>query len=329
MKKELDAPMRDRERPYPGLGVISLALGLVCMAIAGVILIQGLLQFSANQAAQWIFIASGIAFQVVESFCFVAASRTSPHSRGWRYAMFTLGVCLFVFSIAIMTIAQRAALAVDELAASANDEQRRILHTRLASIDQLIDGYRLNAATQSRSVYAQSRKLGQTSLNLAKDLEEQKQAITAQLLALASHNTQTAADFFTRVERVIGWPATHIEFWFLFLRACLIEIAGVVCLSYGAYGLSVSAPRTTTTSAQPITQAGKEKPVTANRPRRVAKKPRAKTPRATQRTRTVKPSDTDNKPGELTVDVEDLGSLYAPEAPDAGQHPDKTIQLVS
>jgi len=81
---------------------------------------------------------------------------------------------LFGFSIAVMTFAQKAALETGESTAAAIDERRADIRQQIASLDDLIMSYRLNAEKQSKSIYANSRELGQDSINKATELIAEK-----------------------------------------------------------------------------------------------------------------------------------------------------------
>jgi len=244
-----------------------LSVGACFMIAAAFLLIQGLSRFSGESGSQNIFIVFGILFQIGESVCFIAAARQSHHSRLWRAGLLMLGIVLFSFSISVMTLAQKASMQVGINAASAVDEQRNYLRNQLESLDRSISSYRFNAESQSKSIYKDSRALGQDSLNRASALEEQKRALSAQLFELSNERRETSADFFARLETIVGWPAETTEFYFLVLRSFLIELCGVLFLAYGSYAISVlpapvpvrPAPDTTP-STKPSTKVSTKKP---------------------------------------------------------------------
>lgn len=204
------------------------------MAVAGYFLIQGLSQFSGSSGAKNMLIIGGILFQITESLCFIAASALTYHSLRWRYILFSLGMVLFSFSIGVMTLAQKTALQTGEAQAQANDEKREHIRDQIASLQQVIDSYRLNAEKQSKSIYKDSRALGQDSINRAAELEERKMQLSEELYALNTARRQTAADFFQRLEEVSGLPAKSTEFYFLVLRSLLLELSGIILMSFGA-----------------------------------------------------------------------------------------------
>ena len=216
-----------------------LSVGACFMIAAAYLLIQGLSRFSGETGSQNIFIVFGVLFQIGESVCFIAAARQSHHSKLWRVGLLMLGIILFSFSISVMTLAQKATMQVGINAASAVDEQRNYLREQIESLDRSINSYRFNAESQSKSIYKDSRALGQDSLNRAIALEEQKRSLSAQLFNLSNERRETSADFFARLENIVGWPAETTEFYFLVLRSLLIELCGVLFLAYGSYAISV------------------------------------------------------------------------------------------
>ena len=214
--------------------VIIFTVGLACMAVAGYFLIEGLSQFSGSNTARRMLIVGGVLFQVTESICFIAAAALTYHSLRWRYILFTLGSILFCFSIGVMTLAQKTALQSGEAQAQAIDEKRENLRKQIASLDQVIDSYRLNAERQSKSIYKDSRALGQDSINRATELEQKKFTLSEELYQLNLQRKHTAGDFFTRLEQISGLPRQSTEFYFLVIRSLLLELSGVILLSFGA-----------------------------------------------------------------------------------------------
>ncbi len=204
------------------------------MGVSGYFLIEGLSQFSGGGTAKNMLIIGGVLFQITESLCFIAASALTYHSLRWRYILFSLGVVLFGFSIAVMTLAQKTALQTGEAQAQAIDEKREHIRRQIASLEQVIGTYRLNAEKQSRSIYKDSRALGQDSINRAAEMEERKLRLSEELFALNTSRRQTAADFFQRLQEVSGLPAQSTEFYFLVLRSLLLELSGIILLSFGA-----------------------------------------------------------------------------------------------
>jgi len=155
---------------YPSLSItytFIFIIGLACMSVAGYFLIEGLSQFSGSNAAKRMLIAGGILFQITESICFISASALTYHSLTWRYTLFGLGLVLFSFSIGVMTLAQKTALQTGEAQAQAIDEKRDYTRKQIDSLDRAIASYRFNAEKQSKSIYKDSRALGQDSLNRA------------------------------------------------------------------------------------------------------------------------------------------------------------------
>jgi hypothetical protein len=227
----------NKSNPYPSLSITYIfifCIGLACMAVAGYFLIQGLSQFSGSGGAKNMLIIGGVLFQITESLCFIAASALTYHSLRWRYILFSLGMVLFSFSIGVMTLAQKTALQTGEAQAQANDEKREHIRSQIASLQQVIDSYRLNAEKQSKSIYKDSRALGQDSINRATELEERKMQLSEELYTLNTARRQTAADFFQRLEEISGLPAKSTEFYFLVLRSLLLELSGIILMSFGA-----------------------------------------------------------------------------------------------
>ena len=210
-------------------------VGLSAMIVSGWYLIEGMLHFAGDDRSKQVFIAAGIIFQVTESICFVAASAYTTRSWLWRGSLFTLGAVLFIFSIAVMTLAQKATLQVGDSQAQALDSQIHSIEQQITSLDNVIAGYRLNAETQSKSVFANSRELGQDSLNRATELEEKKLLLSGRLFELQKARKQTSADFFKQLESIIGFPALKTEFYFLMIRSVLMELCGIVLMAFAAH----------------------------------------------------------------------------------------------
>lgn len=204
------------------------------MAVAGYFLIEGLSQFAGSAAAKNMLIVGGVLFQITESLCFIAASALTYHSLRWRYILFSLGLVLFSFSIGVMTLAQKTALQTGEAQAQANDEKRGHIRSQITSLEEVIASYRFNAEKQSRSIYKDSRALGQDSINRAAELEEKKMRLSEELFALNTARRQTSSDFFHRLEEVTGLPEKSTEFYFLVLRSLLLELSGIILMSFGA-----------------------------------------------------------------------------------------------
>jgi len=209
-------------------------IGLACMTVAGYFLVEGLSQFSGSGGARNMLIVGGVLFQITESLCFISASALTHHSLQWRLVLFALGAILFCFSIGVMTLAQKTALQTGEAQAQANDERREHIRSQMASLQEVIDSYRANAASQSRSIYKDSRALGQDSINRAAEMEERKLLLSEELFKLNSDRQQTSSDFFLRLEEVTGLPQKSTEFYFLVLRSLLLETSGIILMSFGA-----------------------------------------------------------------------------------------------
>jgi hypothetical protein len=114
----------------------------------------------------------------------------------------------------------------------------------------LIISYRLNAERQSKSIFADSRRLGQDSINKATELSEKRMALTEKLYGLTESRRQTSKDFFIKLEEVTGLNALKTEFWFLFIRSFLLEICGIMLMSFGSHLLSRQKTWTTTQEIQ-------------------------------------------------------------------------------
>jgi len=209
-------------------------VGASCMIVAGYFLIEGLSQFSGDETTRNILIIGGILFQITESLCFIAAASLAFHSITWRMSLFGLGCVLFLFSIAVMTLAQKTALQTGINEASAIDEKRGQIREQIASLDRMIESYRYNAEKQSKSIYKDSRALGQDSINRAADIEMEKSKLSEQLFLLNQQRKETSIDFFIRLEEVTGLPAVSTEFYFLVLRSLLLELCGIILMAFAA-----------------------------------------------------------------------------------------------
>jgi len=229
-------------------------VGMSCMVVAGFFLIEGLSQFSGDATTRNILIVGGILFQITESLCFIAAASLSFHSVVWRITLFGLGCILFLFSIAVMTLAQKTALQTGINTAAAIDQKRNDIRAQLESLNRMIDSYRLNAERQSKSIYKDSRALGQDSINRANELEQQKINLSNELYQLNQERRETSADFFQRMHDVTGLPAKETEFYFLVIRSLLLELSGILLMAFGANLRVISKPSSV---KLPIVQTGK------------------------------------------------------------------------
>ncbi|MDH5325163.1 MAG: hypothetical protein OEZ68_09660 [Gammaproteobacteria bacterium] len=210
-------------------------VGFCAMAVSGWYLIEGMLHFAGDDTSKRVFIAAGIIFQITESICFIAAAALSSKKLYWRSMLFAMGCILFLFSIGVMTLAQKAALQSGNNQATALDTQIESIKAQIASLDNVIAGYRFNAEKQSKSVYANSRELGQDSLNRATDLEIKKISLNEKLFQLQNQRKQSSSDFFTQLEKVTGWPALQSEFYFLITRSILLELCGIMLMAFAAH----------------------------------------------------------------------------------------------
>lgn len=210
-------------------------VGMSAMVVAGWYLIEGMLHFAGDETSKRVFIAAGIIFQITESICFIAAAALTAGSIYWRMSLVLLGTLLFLFSITVMTLAQKATLQSGESEANALEQQISAIQKQIASLDEMIAGYRLNAEKQSQSIFANSRELGQDSLNRATELEQQKLDLSNSLFNLTSAKRQTSSDFFEQLEKIIGLPALQTEFYFLVTRSLLLELCGIFLMAFAAY----------------------------------------------------------------------------------------------
>jgi len=210
-------------------------VGLAAMIVSGWYLIEGMLHFAGDDESKRVFIAAGIIFQITESICFISAAALSNKHISWRLSLFLLGCVLFFFSITVMTLAQKATLQSGENETSALNDQIDATKSQVASLNEMIAAYRLNAEKQSKSIYANSRELGQDSLNRATELESKKLDLSEKLYTLSSSRKQTSSDFFGQLESIIGFPAKQMEFYFLVSRSLLLELCGIFLLSFAAY----------------------------------------------------------------------------------------------
>ena len=210
-------------------------VGLAAMIVSGWYLIEGMLHFAGDDTSKRVFIAAGIIFQITESICFISAAALSNKHFYWRVLLLLLGCVLFFFSITVMTLAQKATLNSGEIETSALNDQISATKSQIASLDAMIAAYRLNAEKQSQSIYANSRELGQDSLNRATELEQKKLDLSEKLFTLSSARKQTSSDFFQQLESIINYPALQMEFYFLVTRSLLLELCGIFLLSFAAY----------------------------------------------------------------------------------------------
>ena len=210
-------------------------VGMAAMIVAGWYLIEGMLHFAGDDTSKRVFIAAGIIFQITESICFIAAAALTAGAIYWRISLVGLGTLLFLFSITVMTLAQKATLQTGESEAQAQEQQTVALQNQIKSLEQMISSYRLNAEKQSKSIFANSRELGQDSLNRATELENQKLELSNKLFVLNSAKRQTSSDFFKQLENTVGLPALQTEFYFLVCRSLLLELCGIFLMAFAAY----------------------------------------------------------------------------------------------
>lgn len=228
-------------------------VGLAAMCVSGWYLIEGMLRFAGDSGSNRVFVAAGLIFQITESICFILAAALVSKSLSWRLAFIGLGSVLFLFSISVMTLAQKATLQAGEFASSALNENIASLQAQVESLDEMIASYRFNAEKQSKSIYANSRELGQDSLNRATELELKKLELSEKLFQLNSQRRQTSSDFFKQVEQIIDVPALQAEFYFLVTRSLLLELCGILLMSYAAYlHAPIGVSRSTTVPSPPV-----------------------------------------------------------------------------
>ena len=212
-----------------------LGIGISLMVVAGFFLVEGLSQFAANENLKMALMASGILFQVAESACFITAAALDTKYAKWRGILLTGGVLLFMFSIAVVTIAQKASFEAGESSAQVADAKAADLATQIENLDKAIATYRLNAEKQSKSIYAQSRALGQDSLNKSMELADKRAQLAKELFALRNQRQVTSLDIFRRIENITGFGAENIELLYIFVRSLFLEFFGVLFLSIAAY----------------------------------------------------------------------------------------------
>ncbi|MDH5327619.1 MAG: hypothetical protein OEY58_19370 [Gammaproteobacteria bacterium] len=224
--------MRKHSRFDFGVWSIVLVCGAVSMICAAFFLIKGLSSGSFGSATN-VLIIGAIVLQVSEVILFLLASTDvlGQHSRLGRAGFFSLGCSLFLFSVFIMTMAQSTSLQTGVREAAANDSQRLRLEQQLESLTSIIDSYRKNADTQSQSVYANSRALGQDSINRAVELEQKKFAILEQLGQLDRSRKESSSDFFLRLESLTGIQQGYWGIAFLVTLSLLFEVIGIVLIT--------------------------------------------------------------------------------------------------
>ena len=210
-------------------------VGFCSMVVAGWFLIDGLSQFSASTSMYYALVLSAIIFQLGEAGMFVTAAVLPVYYRKWRWFTIVVGSSLFILSVLVMTLAQKSAMSSGEIKANAIDEKVRLLQSQIASIDSVIQSYQTNADKQSRSVYAQSRALGQDSLNRSSALLEKKLTLSSQIFDLQSKRNLTSGDFFSSVEKVTGFDGQTTELVYLVARSALLEFLGVSLMTLAAY----------------------------------------------------------------------------------------------
>jgi hypothetical protein len=86
------------------------------------------------------------------------------------------------------------------------------------------------------------------------------------LFALNQTKQHTSSQFFKQIETVTGLPALETEFYFLVIRSLLLELCGIVLMSFSAFLLS--SLRSQETSHLPVAVSA-EKPISESERKRV------------------------------------------------------------
>lgn len=210
-------------------------VGFACMVLSGYFLVIGLSQFAVNESIKVILAASAVTLQIAESACFmIAAAMPSPFKK-IRAALFVGGSIIFIFSIAVVTVAQKAVFQESEVSANANDTMKKNIEGQIANLDATIASYRLNGEKQSRSIYPESRAKGQESLDEATKLMEKREALSEQLFELQKQRSVTGMDVYRKLEKVLRIDAENIELGYILVRSLLLETIGVLFLSLPGY----------------------------------------------------------------------------------------------
>lgn len=210
-------------------------VGFACMVLSGYFLVIGLSQFAVNESVKVILAASAVTLQIAESACFmIAAAMPSPFKK-IRAALFAGGSIIFIFSIAVVTVAQKAVFQESEVSANASDTMTKNIEGQIANLDATIASYRLNGEKQSRSIYPESRAKGQESLDKAAKLTEKQEALSAKLFDLQKQRSVTGMDVYHKLEKILGIDAENMELGFIVVRSLLLETIGVLFLSLPGY----------------------------------------------------------------------------------------------
>lgn len=208
-------------------------IGFISMLTASYLVINSF-TLLAGENDKWIFIIVGIVIQVSEAIVFPIFSSLPNNHRISKSILLITGFLLVTVSITGMVFSQIHTFAAQDNAQSNLNEQISRLNSSVNEINRTKESYLDNSKKQSASVYRESRALGQDSINRAAELDEKKRVLEEELKPLIKLKNSATDNTFAKLEKTLNIPKEDIEFYFVILRAVVLEFCGIIWLSLAA-----------------------------------------------------------------------------------------------
>lgn len=227
-------------RTYRVLGTLAAFIGLAASALGAWFFTLGLQQTERDETARQALILAGVLLTLCQLLAFgTAALLPERLLRRLRWALVGLGIVLFSFEVATMSVTQLALVQSSDVQASANDARIEELKAAIASHRATAAGLRDNAAAQSRSVLASSRERGGQALREAMEIEGRIAPMAIELSELQSAKRPT-------LTTLLGDDRTVL---FAVVRSALIALVGLTMMS--ASGVLFRVARTAERAPRP------------------------------------------------------------------------------
>lgn len=209
-------------RTYRVLGTLAAFIGLAASALGAWFFTLGLQQTERDEMARQALILAGVLLTLCQLLAFgTAALLPERLLRRLRWALVGLGLVLFGFEVATMSVTQLALVQSSDVQASANEARIEELQAAIASHRATAAGLRDNAAAQSRSVLASSRERGGQALREAMEIEGRIAPMAVELAELQSAKRPT-------LTTLLGDDRTVL---FAVVRSALIALVGLTMMS--------------------------------------------------------------------------------------------------
>ncbi|WP_043461114.1 hypothetical protein [Azohydromonas australica] len=204
------------------LGTLAAFIGLAASALGAWFFTLGLQQTERDEMARQALILAGVLLTLCQLLAFgTAALLPERLLRRLRWALVGLGIVLFGFEVATMSVTQLALVQSSDVQASANEARIEELQAAIASHRATAAGLRDNAAAQSRSVLASSRERGGQALREAMEIEGRIAPMAVELAELQSAKRPT-------LTTLLGDDRTVL---FAVVRSALIALVGLTMMS--------------------------------------------------------------------------------------------------